>query len=124
MAGFVSLVNSARAKIGKPPVGFLNKMLYDVGAKNTSIYNDVTEGHNKCCAAQGNKEPICCNTGFSSTPGWDPVVSKAAFLYCYCCYVCFTIVDPDIAYILPLLVRLVDLDYFPLAAHLFSSLDL
>jgi tripeptidyl-peptidase I len=85
MAGFVSLVNSARAKIGKPPIGFLNKMLYDVGTKNTSIYNDVTEGHNKCCAAQGNKDPICCNTGFSSTPGWDPVVSRAIFRHLYCC---------------------------------------
>ena len=75
LAGFVSLVNAARMRKGKPPIGFLNKMLYDVGSKNGSLYNDVTEGHNKCCAQTSSKSPICCSTGFESTPGWDPVVS-------------------------------------------------
>ena len=77
-AGYVSLVNAARARKGKPPIGFVNKMLYDIGAKNASLYNDVTEGHNKCCAqTNNNKAPICCSTGFDSTPGWDPVVSAS-----------------------------------------------
>ena len=78
-AGYVSLVNAARARKGKPPIGFVNKMLYDIGAKNSSLYNDVTEGHNKCCAqTNSNKGPICCNTGFESAPGWDPVVSTSS----------------------------------------------
>ena len=79
-AGYVSLVNAARARKGKPPIGFVNKMLYDIGAKNSSFFNDVTEGHNKCCAqSNSNKAPICCTTGFESGAGWDPVVSTPSY---------------------------------------------
>ena len=76
LAGFVSLVNAARAKIGKPPIGFLNKMLWETGTRNASLFKDVTSGHNKCCAQQmdSGAAPVCCDTGFTSAAGWDPVV--------------------------------------------------
>ena len=81
LAGYVSLVNAAREKLGKPSIGFLNPMLYDKGRTNGSLYNDVVIGSNKCCASPGNVNniPVCCTTGFVSTPGWDPVVRTCSF---------------------------------------------
>lgn len=34
-------------------------------------FKDVTVGHNKC-GAYGWK-PVCCDTGYTATTGWDPV---------------------------------------------------
>jgi tripeptidyl-peptidase-1 len=73
MAGYVSLVNAARAKQGKPSIGFLNKMLYEMGMKNNSIYRDIVSGDNKCCGENSDGIIPCCSTGFTSTVAWDPV---------------------------------------------------
>lgn len=72
MAAYVSLVNAARHKLGKPPIGFLNKMLYDIGIKNNSMYRDIVSGDNKCCGENNGVIP-CCTTGFTSVTAWDPV---------------------------------------------------
>jgi tripeptidyl-peptidase-1 len=59
-AGFVALLNDARFKAGKGPLGFLNPMLYSIGFEGL---NDITSGHNSGCGT----------TGFNATQGWDPV---------------------------------------------------
>ncbi|KAF8655338.1 hypothetical protein AX16_003111 [Volvariella volvacea WC 439] len=59
-AGIVALLNDARLKVGKPPLGFLNPLLYTVGVDGLT---DILEGHNSGCGTPG----------FNVTTGWDPV---------------------------------------------------
>ena len=75
-AGFISLINAQRASIGKVPVGFLNYLLYQRGDNSSTqneLFNDVSSGDNRCCKNSYCKEAICCDAGFSSSVGWDPV---------------------------------------------------
>lgn len=65
VASFVSLVNAARLKNGKKPLGFINPALYTYG---TDLTNDVTGGENNCAASL-----VCCDQGFYATAGWDPL---------------------------------------------------
>lgn len=65
VAGFVSLVNAARLKAGKPALGFINQAIYQYGSQ---ISNDVTVGKNNCCASK-----VCCDEGFVASKGWDPL---------------------------------------------------
>ncbi|GJE84527.1 tripeptidyl peptidase A [Phanerochaete sordida] len=58
-AGFVALLNDARLRAGKPPLGFLNPLIYSL----KSGFNDITTGNNPGCGTQG----------FNATKGWDPV---------------------------------------------------
>merc|ERR1712151_1094576 len=62
-AGFVSLLNEARMKAGKPAMGYLNPFLY----QNPGAFRDVTVGTN----AIGRQGPV--EYGFPCAPGWDPV---------------------------------------------------
>ena len=62
-SGIVSLLNSARLSAGAPPLGFLNPLLYALGAAHAGAFNDITHGGN-----QG-----CNTTGFTAVTGWDPV---------------------------------------------------
>lgn len=66
-AGMVSLVNAARIKAGKGPIGFLNPAIYQYSAKFT---RDIKVGSNHC--ASGNCSS-CCSQGFYASDGWDPV---------------------------------------------------
>ncbi|KIJ37427.1 hypothetical protein M422DRAFT_260099 [Sphaerobolus stellatus SS14] len=59
-AGIVALLNDARIAAGKPPLGFLNPLIY---SKGTKAFNDITIG----------KNPGCGTEGFSCRPGWDAV---------------------------------------------------
>jgi tripeptidyl-peptidase-1 len=59
-AGLVSLLNDARFKVNKPPLGFLNPLLYSGGILG---FNDITIGNNHGCGT----------TGFNASVGWDPV---------------------------------------------------
>ncbi|KAG6910773.1 hypothetical protein DXG01_007660 [Tephrocybe rancida] len=59
--GFVSLLNDVRLAKGKPPLGFLNPLIYSKGVD--AGFNDITVGHNSGCGT----------TGFNATKGWDPV---------------------------------------------------
>ena len=63
--GMVSLVNAARAAVGKGGVGWINPSLYKYSKQ---FSNDITSGNNKCLTSGG-----CCPTGFTATHGWDPV---------------------------------------------------
>ncbi|KAF9006659.1 tripeptidyl peptidase A [Cyathus striatus] len=58
--GFVALLNDVRLKANKPPLGFLNPLLY---TKGVAGLNDITIGHNAGCGTEG----------FNATVGWDPV---------------------------------------------------
>lgn len=62
-AGFVSLLNDARIRAGKSPLGFLNPLIYSINLLHTGAFNDITTGNN----------PGCGTTGFNATTGWDPV---------------------------------------------------
>ncbi|OCH92966.1 tripeptidyl peptidase A [Obba rivulosa] len=62
-AGFVSLLNDARLSKGLPPLGFLNPLIYAIGAEEPSAFNDITVGNN----------PGCGTPGFNSSEGWDAV---------------------------------------------------
>ena len=82
--GMISLINAARASQGKNPVGFINPTLWAYSGKTTpspnnitifSVYNDILSGNNKCAAYSGNNpsNAFCCDSGFYTTTGWDPV---------------------------------------------------
>jgi len=62
-AAIISLLNDARISRGLPPLGFLNPLLYKIGAENAEAFNDITVGNN----------PGCGTPGFNATKGWDPV---------------------------------------------------
>ncbi|KAH8987026.1 subtilisin-like protein [Lactarius akahatsu] len=59
-AGIISLLNDYRISNGRPPLGFLNGLLYGTCLEGL---NDITSGSN----------PGCNTDGFSAIPGWDPV---------------------------------------------------
>lgn len=61
-AAMVSLLNEARLKAGKPPMGFLNPFLY----ANADAFFDVTKGTN----AEG-RGPFTAPYGYAAAPGWD-----------------------------------------------------
>jgi len=54
---------------GGSPLGFLNYWLYQNGASNPQIFNDITSGSN----------PGCGTNGFQAAKGWDPAVSFSSF---------------------------------------------
>jgi len=75
-AAMVSLANSRRIAAGKGPVGFLNPALYSPKASAAGIYNDITNGNNKCgevSTAFGLQfsSVECCEQGFEASTGWD-----------------------------------------------------
>ncbi|KAF8260342.1 subtilisin-like protein [Lactarius quietus] len=59
-AGIISLLNDYLLSTDRPPLGFLNPLLY---GNLRPAMNDVTSGSN----------PGCGTPGFSAIPGWDPV---------------------------------------------------
>lgn len=71
IAGVIQLINSARAAVGKGPVGWVHPALY---AAPMSSFRDVTLGDNKCiAAAAGAVQGANCGVGFIAAQGWDPV---------------------------------------------------
>jgi len=62
-AGLVSLLNDARLSKGLPSLGFLNPLIYAIGALVPKGFNDIVGGSN----------PGCGTEGFNATVGWDPV---------------------------------------------------
>ncbi|ETW85386.1 serine protease S53 [Heterobasidion irregulare TC 32-1] len=59
-AGIVTLLDDLRLANGKPPLGFLNPMLYSTGLPG---FTDILSGNN----------PGCGTPGFYATIGWDAV---------------------------------------------------
>lgn len=52
-AAFVSLLNDARIANDLPALGFLNPLIYAIGALNESVFNDITVGNNPGCGTEG-----------------------------------------------------------------------
>ena len=61
VGSMVTLINNARRRKGKKPVGFMNPTLYSSDFR--SAWNDITSGNN----------PGCGTPGFTAVKGWDPV---------------------------------------------------
>ena len=51
--GIVTLLNDVRLSRGMPPLGFLNPLLYSIGATDRSAFNDITVGNNPGCNTTG-----------------------------------------------------------------------
>ena len=65
VAGVVSLLNDFLLNNEKPPLGFLNPILY--AAQGDGMI-DITTGNND----GGDTSPNCHGGGFRAIPGWDP----------------------------------------------------
>lgn len=65
VAAMVALANDKRMRAGKPPLGFLNPLLYSERVK--SAFNDVTSGTSGSCSAKEHTE-----FGWAALEGWDP----------------------------------------------------
>ena len=71
-AGYVSLLNEARIKAGKPVLGFLNPFLY----AHPDAFTDVTKGTNAIGRGTG---PV--PYGFEAAVGWDPATGLGTPLF-------------------------------------------
>ena len=71
-AGYISLLNEARHRVGKPSLGFLNPFLY----ANPSAFTDVTKGTNAIGRGTG-----ALVYGFEATDGWDPATGLGTPLF-------------------------------------------
>jgi len=75
-AGVVALLNDARLRAGKPPMGFLNPWLYGDGYAGL---NDITTGNSVGCDGGSMLNQtvvgsgIVPNASWEATDGWDPV---------------------------------------------------
>lgn len=74
MAGGVLLADQYAARLGQPPLGFINPLLYQLGAEKAGrrVFRDVTRGNNDLgpliSPEAGGGEPLgCC----AATPGYD-----------------------------------------------------
>lgn len=74
VASVISLLNNARLSAGKPPLGFLNPMIYSKGFKGL---NDITHGGSTGCTGtdiySGLPAPFVPYASWNATKGWDPV---------------------------------------------------
>ena len=67
VAGLVARINAHRLSKKRPPVGFLNPLLYAVyNETEGAAFNDIVEGNNRCT-----ESGCICHTGFEAAPGWD-----------------------------------------------------
>jgi len=77
-AALFTLINSARKLKGLPNVGYIHPTIY----ANEKKFTDVISGTNNCCVKYSpTGEPKCCNSGFTCTVGWDPVVGLGSITY-------------------------------------------
>jgi tripeptidyl-peptidase-1 len=74
-AAMITRWNRERLSAKKPPLGFINPMLYDLDKRSnrSAYFSDLPNGNNKCTtASEGPKE--CCKYGYTSAKNhWDPV---------------------------------------------------
>lgn len=67
LASMVILLNKMRLDAGKPVLGFLNPLLYQLYEVCPHVFVDITEGDNSC----GSSEMSCCSKSHVATDGWD-----------------------------------------------------
>ncbi|OTB06976.1 hypothetical protein M426DRAFT_54196 [Hypoxylon sp. CI-4A] len=82
-AAVVSLLNNARARSGRRPLGFLNPWLYGEAADGG--LTDVTAGGSRGCTGtdifSGLPTPVVPGAGWNATEGWDPVTGLGTPLF-------------------------------------------
>jgi uncharacterized repeat protein (TIGR01451 family) len=63
-AGFAALINQQAAKFGKPSIGFVNPVMYAMGARSnySAVFHDITTGDNTSSSSP---------TSFYAEPGYD-----------------------------------------------------
>lgn len=68
-AGFTALVNQQAAQLGKPPVGFLNPVIYALcpGSNYAVTFHDITVGNNTNSSSPTNFQAV---PGFDLCTGW------------------------------------------------------
>lgn len=69
VASMVVIINEMLLKQGKPVLGFLNPLLYQLADVCPQVFQDVTRGDSAC----GGQAMSCCPTGHVATEGWDAV---------------------------------------------------
>mmetsp|Transcript_15517 Transcript_15517/g.49545 ORF Transcript_15517/g.49545 Transcript_15517/m.49545 type:complete len:231 (-) Transcript_15517:74-766(-) len=67
VAGLLALLNDVRLSDGRPPLGAVAPLLYQLWAKQQAAFNDIVVGNNAC------GEFACCPHGFQAYAGWDAV---------------------------------------------------
>jgi tripeptidyl-peptidase-1 len=83
-AALITRMNDARLRAHKPPLGFINPMLYQFYAaqppgSSAAGFTDLPVGNNSCTrgggeAVLGSSASVCCKYGFTAAARmWDPV---------------------------------------------------
>ncbi|TYZ58535.1 hypothetical protein PybrP1_009553 [[Pythium] brassicae (nom. inval.)] len=67
LAAMIVLLNRQRLAAGKPALGFLNPLLYQLYDVCPDVFADVTEGDIAC----GSRDMACCARSHAATVGWD-----------------------------------------------------
>lgn len=72
VAAILSLLNDRLLAAGKPPLGFVNPLLYSLADTHPQALRDVVVGSNECTAFT---PPFtsCSEEAFTAQQGWDPV---------------------------------------------------
>ncbi|KAL6049457.1 Peptidase S53 domain-containing protein [Balamuthia mandrillaris] len=77
IAGIFSIINDYRLNSNLPPLGFVNPRLYKTAKQVPGVlFYDVNEGNSNCSA-----DGSCCDTGFPSASGWDPLSGLGSPLF-------------------------------------------
>jgi len=78
-AGLIAMLNHQLLSKGKPSLGYLNPLLYQMAAEEPSTFTDIvpvdimtfnttiSAGATSACTQE-----YCCQYGFDVTTGWDP----------------------------------------------------
>eukprot|EP01102_Stenamoeba_stenopodia_P008830 TRINITY_DN2585_c0_g1_i2.p2 TRINITY_DN2585_c0_g1~~TRINITY_DN2585_c0_g1_i2.p2 ORF type:complete len:383 (-),score=102.74 TRINITY_DN2585_c0_g1_i2:166-1314(-) len=68
IAGLISQLNNLRLNQGKPALGLVNPLLYQIAAEVPNAFADIIGGGTACTEAS-----CCKGLGYHAAPGWDPV---------------------------------------------------
>jgi len=69
----LALLNDWLLANNENPIGFANPLLYQIQANYPSAFYDVTVGGNRCGDVLHPPYIACCEYGYESSLGWDPV---------------------------------------------------
>ncbi|CAM9390797.1 unnamed protein product [Chrysoparadoxa australica] len=74
VAAMCSLWNDMLLEQGKPTLGFLAPLLYQIWEHSPHAFNDITVGNNRCAVGHSYDMNCCMDSqAFHAAPGWDAV---------------------------------------------------